>query len=125
MNNVRSNSLYLPNVFAVKGKWSLDNSIQSKIVAMAFSMAAEIERDLISQRTKEALRYKKEQGIKLGRPLGPGKSKLDQYRPEIEALLTNGSTQKFIAKRYGTTEANLHNWIKKHRLKSNHQKTVV
>ncbi len=104
-------------VYAVKGNWSLDNSIQSKIVAMAFSMASEIERDLISQRTKEALRYKKEQGIKLGRPPGPGKSKLDQYRPEIEALLANGSTQKFIAKRYATTEANLHNWLKKNSLK--------
>ena len=57
-------------VFAVKGNWSLDTSIQSKIVIMAFSMALEIERDLISQRTKEALRYKKEQGIKLGRPPG-------------------------------------------------------
>ena len=90
-------------VYAVKGNWSLDTSIQSKIVAMAFSMASEIERDLISQRTKEALRYKKEQGIKLGRPPGPGKSKLDQFRPEIEALLKNGSTQRFIARRYGTT----------------------
>ncbi len=87
-------------VYAVKGNWSLDSSIQSKIVAMAFSMASEIERDLISQRTKEALRYKKEQGIKLGRPPGPGKSKLDQYRPEIEALLANGTTQRFIARRY-------------------------
>lgn len=104
-------------VYAVKGNWTLDNSIQSKIVAMAFSMASEIERDLISQRTKEALRYKKEQGIKLGRPTGPGKSKLDQFRPEIEALLANGSTQKFIANRYGTTEANLHNWLKKNSLK--------
>ena len=96
-------------VYAVKGNWTLDNSVQSKIVAMAFSMASEIERDLISQRTKEALRYKKEQGIKLGRPPGPGKSKLDQYRPEIEALLANGSTQRFIARRYHTTEANLCN----------------
>jgi DNA invertase Pin-like site-specific DNA recombinase len=41
---------------------------------MAFSMAAEIERDLILQRTKEALRFKKAQGIKLGRPIGPGKA---------------------------------------------------
>ncbi len=106
-------------VYAVKGNWTLDNSIQSKIVAMAFSMASEIERDLISQRTKEALRYKKEQGIKLGRPPGPGKSKLDQYRPEIEALLANGSTQKFIAERYNTTEANLHNWLKKNDIKRN------
>jgi DNA invertase Pin-like site-specific DNA recombinase len=104
-------------VYAVKGNWTLDSSIQSKIVAMAFSMASEIERDLISQRTKEALRYKKEQGIKLGRPKGPGKSKLDQYRPEIEALMQNGSTQKFIANRYNTTEANLHNWLKKNSLK--------
>jgi DNA invertase Pin-like site-specific DNA recombinase len=104
-------------VYAVKGNWSLDDSIQSKIVAMAFSMASEIERDLISQRTKEALRHKKEQGIKLGRPTGPGKSKLDQFRPEIEALLANGSTQKFIAERYGTTEANLHNWLRKNSLK--------
>jgi len=104
-------------VYAVKGNWTLDNSIQSKIVAMAFSMASEIERDLISQRTKEALRYKREQGIKLGRPPGPGKSKLDRFRPEIEALLKNGSTQKFIANRYDTTEANLHNWLKKNSLK--------
>ena len=104
-------------VYAVKGNWTLDNSIQSKIVAMAFSMASEIERDLISQRTKEALRYKRERGIKLGRPPGPGKSKLDRFRPEIEALLKNGSTQKFIANRYGTTEANLHNWLKKNSLK--------
>ncbi len=80
-------------------------------------MASEIGRDLISKRTKEALRYKKEQGIKLGRPRGPGKPKLDQFRPETEALLANGSTQKFIAGRYGTTEANLHNWLKKNSLK--------
>jgi DNA invertase Pin-like site-specific DNA recombinase len=105
------------NVYAVKGNWQLDHSIQSKIIAMAFSMAAEIERDLISQRTKEALRAKKAAGVKLGRPKGPGKSKLDPFRPEIEALLANGSTQKFIANRYGTTEANLHHWIKKHGFK--------
>jgi DNA invertase Pin-like site-specific DNA recombinase len=106
------------NIFAVKGNWHLDHSIQSKIIAMAFSMAAEIERDMISQRTKEALRFKKEQGMTLGRPKGPGKSKLDPYRPEIESLLANGSTQKFIARRYKTTEANLHHWIKKLGLKA-------
>ena len=105
------------NVYAIKGNWHLDKSIQSKIIAMAFAMAAEIERDLISQRTREALRVKKEAGIKLGRPKGPGKSKLDAFKPEIEALLANGSTQKFIAKRYGTTEANLHRWIKLHGIK--------
>jgi len=79
---------------------------------MAFAMASEIERDLISKRTKEALVAKKASGVKLGRPKGVGKSKLDQYRPEIEALLHNGSTQTFVARRYGTTEANLHHWLK-------------
>jgi DNA invertase Pin-like site-specific DNA recombinase len=111
-------------VYSVKGNWQLDQSIQSKIIALAFSMAAEIERDLISQRTKEALRFKKEQGIALGRPKGPGKSKLDAFRPEIEGLLANGSTQKFIARRYHTTEANLHNWLKKHGLKTSRQRSV-
>lgn len=101
-------------LYSVKGNWQLDQSIQSKIIAMAFSMASEIERDLISQRTKEALRFRRAQGLKLGRPRGPGKSKLDPFKPEIEALLANGSTQRFIARRYKTTEANLHNWMKKH-----------
>lgn len=101
------------HVYAVKGNWQLDDSIQSKIVAMAFAMAAEIERDLISQRTKEALAARKRAGKKLGRPAGSGKSKLDKHQPEIEALLANGSTQRFIAKRFGTTEANLSRWLKK------------
>jgi DNA invertase Pin-like site-specific DNA recombinase len=105
------------NIYAVKGNWKLDDSIQSKIMAMVFAMAAEIERDLISKRTKEALQAKKAAGVKLGRPKGPGKSKLDQYRPEIEALLANGSTQKFIAQRYGTTPTNLSLWMKKRGLR--------
>jgi len=105
-------------VYAVKGNWRLDQSMQSKIIAMAFSMAAEIERELISQRTTEALRFRKAQGLPLGRPRGPGKSKLDPYRPEIEGLLANGSTQRFIARRYKTTEANLYNWLKKQGLKT-------
>ena len=104
------------NIYAVKGDWQLNNSLQSKIVAMAFSMASEIERDLISKRTREALQVKKQNGMKLGRPKGIGKSKLDIYRMEIEALLKNGSTQKFVAKRYQTTEANLHHWLKQRRL---------
>ena len=104
-------------IYAIKGSWQLDDSIQSKIVAMAFAMAAEIERDLISQRTKEALAARKQAGMTLGRPRGTGKSKLDKHRLEIEGLLANGSTQAFIAKRYGTTEANLSRWLKKRGLR--------
>lgn len=103
-------------IHAIKGNWSLDGSIQSKIIGMVFAMAAEIERDLISQRTKEALRARQACGVKLGRPKGPGKSRLDSHRDEIIALLRNGSTKKFVAKRYGCTEGNLLNWVKKNRL---------
>lgn len=101
-------------IYAVKGNWQLNNSIQSKIVAMAFAMAAEIERDLISQRTTEALAVRKQQGMPLGRPKGIGKSKLDAYRVEITALLKNGATKTWIAQKYGTTRRNLSHWIKQH-----------
>ena len=103
-------------IYTVKGNWQLNDTIQSKIMAMVFAMAADIERDLISQRTKEALRVKKANGMILGRPKGPGKSKLDIYKVEIEALLQNGSKQSFIANRYGVTEATLSNWISKNKI---------
>ena len=101
-------------IYTVKGAWQLDDSIQSKVMAMVFAMASEIERDLISKRTKESLAAKKLSGTKLGRPTGPGKSKLDQFKSEIEALLLSGSSQKYIANRYGVTEATLSNWTKKY-----------
>lgn len=104
------------NVYSVKGSWRLDSTMQSKIIGTVFALCAEIERSLISQRTKEALRIKKLNGVRLGRPTGPGKSKLDTYRPEIEGLLANGSSQVFISARYHTTPANLCLWMKKHKI---------
>ena len=88
------------NVYAVKGNWTLNGTIESKIVGMVFAMAAEIERDLMSSRTKEALRARKAAESGWAARRGRGSLKLDQYRPEIEALLKNGSTQAYIAKRY-------------------------
>lgn len=90
--------------------------ITSKVQITMFSLFAEIERDLISQRTTEALAARKAQGVKLGRPEGPGKSKLDQYREEIQAFLNNGSTQVWIANRYQTTPSNLSNWMKRNEI---------
>ena len=105
------------SVHALKGGWRLDNTIQSKIVAMGLSIASEIECDLISQRTKEALRVKKENGVALGRPRGPGKSKLDKNLTEITAMINNGVKQSFIAKKFNTTQANLSVFIKKRNIK--------
>ncbi len=87
--------------------------IQSKVMITMFSLFAEIERDLISERTKQGLAAAKKRGILLGRPKGPGKSKLDQFKPEIEALLKNGSKKTFIAKRYKISLTNLYKWMKK------------
>lgn len=103
-------------IYAVKGGWELNGTIQSKVMAMAFSIASEIERDLISKRTKEALKARKAAGVILGRPKGPGKSKLDKYRDEIIALLKNGSTKAFVARKYSTTKPNLYNWLKKNKI---------
>jgi DNA invertase Pin-like site-specific DNA recombinase len=99
------------NVFSVKGRWQMDDSIQSKILSSVLAMIAEIERDLISQRTKESLAARKAAGVILGRPRGLGKSKLDKYEPEIKALLANGSTKTFVANRYGCSVSTLSHWI--------------
>jgi len=104
------------NIYAIKNNWTLNGTMESKVLLMVFSMAAEIERDLISSRTTEALRVKKEAGIKLGRPKGPGKSKLDEHQEEIIALLRNGVPKKRVADKYGSSAVNLYNWILKNQL---------
>lgn len=73
----------------------------------------------LSWRKREIARTRA--GMKLGRPKGSGSSKLDKHRPEIEALLETGSTQRYIASRFNTTESNLSRWMKKHGLKRTKQ----
>ncbi len=93
--------------------------IQTKTMITMFGLLAEIERDLISKRTKQGLAAARMKGVKLGRPKGPGKSKLDEFKPEIEVLLKNGSSKTFIAKRYKTSLPNLYKWMKKHEIPLN------
>ena len=57
-------------IYDVKNGWELNGSIQSKVMALVFSIAAEIERDLISKRTTEGLRVARAKGKLLGRPKG-------------------------------------------------------
>ncbi len=101
------------DVYIVKGDRKLDDSIESKVLSMAFSLAAEIERDFISSRTKEALKARKAKGVKLGRPKGAGKSRLDPHKEEIIALLKVRAEKKFIAQKFNVTPATLYNWIAK------------
>lgn len=86
--------------------------ITTKVLVSTFAMVAELERDFISIRTREALQAKKAAGVQLGRPKGPGKSKLDEYAAEIREGLRLGIPKTKLAARYGTTTANLHHWLK-------------
>jgi DNA invertase Pin-like site-specific DNA recombinase len=106
-NEVRFNAV--KEGIKVDGK----QDIQTKTMITLFGLFAEIERDLISERTKHGLNAARAKGRILGRPKGYGKSKLDPFKLEIEALLKNGSSKTFIAKRYKTTLPNFYKWLKK------------
>jgi DNA invertase Pin-like site-specific DNA recombinase len=103
-------------IYAVKGGWTLDNTMQSRIISFTFGLCSEIERDLISSRTIESLKARKAAGVILGRPVGSGTSKLDAYKEEITALLRTGSRQNYIAKKYNITPPALNQWLKKHKI---------
>lgn len=98
-------------VWTVKDNYRLGDDITSKVLAFAFAISAEIERKLISQRTKEALARKKSEGIKLGRPKGPGKRLLDGKEKQIEAMLAAGLTKVQVSKIYGVHVSTLHEFL--------------
>lgn len=91
------------SLLTIKDNFTLSDNINSKIVAFAFALAAEIERNLISQRTKEALAVKRMEGVRLGRPPGSSKKKLLFIKDYmlIRDLLKTGENMSEIAKRYG------------------------
>ena len=90
-------------IHSIKDNFELSDSINSKIIAFAFGLAAEIERNLISQRTREALAAKKSAGIRLGRPCGmtPKVSRVMAELDEVRSQLGSGIPKSVIAKRYG------------------------
>lgn len=89
-------------VWTIKDNYRLGDDIQSKVLAFAFGLSAEIERNLISQRTKEALARKKAEGVVLGRPKGsrssPEKYKLSGKETLISELLKEKVSKRKIAK---------------------------
>ena len=88
-------------VWAIKDNYRLGDDIQSKVLAFAFGLSAEIERNLISQRTKEALARKRQEGVVLGRPKGrrsaPNKYRLYAKRNLISEMLKANISKRRIA----------------------------
>jgi DNA invertase Pin-like site-specific DNA recombinase len=101
-------------VFAIKEHYELGNNINSKVLAFAFGLSAEIERNLISQRTKEALARKKAEGVVLGRPKGrkSDKLKLSGKENEIQNLLKKKISVSAIGRILGVHRLTVTTFIK-------------
>jgi DNA invertase Pin-like site-specific DNA recombinase len=100
---------------AIKQNWVVngENDTTTKVMKAVLSLLAELERDLISQRTKQALAARKAAGVQLGRPKGSlGVSKLDSRRKEIEELLRDRGSRSFIARRLRVSRTTLVGYLR-------------
>ena len=102
-------------IYTVKEQYKLGEDLTSKVLAFAFSISAEIERTLISQRTTEALRRRKADGIKLGRPKGKKNShyKLSGCDNKIKMMLDEGYPKTLISKQLNVSTSTLYSYMKK------------
>lgn len=107
-------------VWTIKDNYRLGNDINSKVLAFAFGLSAEIERNLISQRTKEALARKKAEGVILGRPKGRKSShvKLTGKEKEIQALLDKNISKSAIGRILGVNRLTVTKFINDGKMKT-------
>jgi len=105
-------------VFTTKERYELGNNISSKVLAFAFSLSAEIERSMISSRTKEALARKKSEGKRLGRPKGKLSSvtKLSGKDDLIREYLAKNIPQSIMARLLGVTRLTVRHYIRTRKL---------
>ncbi|MCL2759921.1 MAG: master DNA invertase Mpi family serine-type recombinase [Treponema sp.] len=101
-------------IWTIKDNYRLGDNIQSKVLAFAFGLSAEIERDLISQRTKEALARKRAEGKILGRPCGRKSKvvKLSGCEQDIKLLLARHFSKSAIGRIYGVNRMTVDSFLK-------------
>lgn len=101
-------------VYTAKDGYELGDNIQSKVLAFAFGLSAEIEREMISRRTKEALEKKRAEGVVLGRPVGRKSSKVKLSGKEdiVRELLEKGVSQTEIARIYKVNRNTVHKFVR-------------
>jgi DNA invertase Pin-like site-specific DNA recombinase len=106
-------------VWTIKDNYRLGNDINCKVLAFAFGLSAEIERNLISQRTKEALARKRAEGVILGRPKGSKSKvkKLDGKEAEIKTLLGRRVSISAIARIVGVHRLTVSKFVKENHVK--------
>ena len=124
------NELIQREIRVIVIKQNLDiakHDMSSKIIVTLFSLFSELERDLVSMRTKEALAAKKAQGVKLGKPKGTIQtSKFDKDRERIEELLLLGLSVRKIAGVMGySSHVGLNTYVKKRKIRETLNKTVT
>ena len=105
-------------IWTIKDNYRLGSDITSKVLAFAFGLSAEIERNLISQRTKEALARVKSEGKRVGRPLGSRNvCKLEGREKYISQKLGDGRTKYEIARRLRVHRDTLARFIEKREIR--------
>lgn len=105
-------------VHIAKQNMQFDDSLNAKITATVLGLAAEIEREFISARTKEALAKRKADGVQLGRPKGKAKTvKLDAHEKDIRRYLKLGISKRSIAKLVECAPSTLYEWIERRRIR--------
>ncbi|MFS2189311.1 master DNA invertase Mpi family serine-type recombinase [Mucilaginibacter sp. Mucisp84] len=101
-------------VWTIKDNYRLGSDINSKVLAFAFGLSAEIERNLISQRTKEALARKRSEGVILGRPKGSksAKTKLSGQEKRVKELLDKKVSYSAISRILGVHRLTVSSFVK-------------
>ena len=108
-------------IYTVKDKFALDDNVQSKVLAFAFGLAAEIERQMIRQRTKEGLRLRMKLGVLLGRPIGRKTDENAMCSEETKAKIIEqyrwGVPERRLAANFNIDRNTLTRWLHRWNIK--------